>query len=188
MSILERLKLNQCRLTGHQLLRFVNSSQSFLKDLYLSNVWGFSNHDLRSLLTQVAPTLGSLYISYITVPRSSPDEEYAVDATVARMVALRTLDLAGDCASLLAVARKVPAHADDVVVRSISSRVLPMIRISNAPAVDSYQEFLDALQVTGWRSITIYGDIFNRHHDDPDTIAQLEARNIAMARGITLVI
>jgi len=186
---LEKLKLTQCRLTGHQLLRFVNSPQPFLKALSLTNVSGFSNADLRSLLTQVAPTLSSLYINYIKIPRPSPDEEYAVDATVAKMVALRILDVAGDCVSLLAVMRKAPAHPDDVGLSSPSSTATPTpsIRISYAPAVDFYNHrgLLEALEVTGWRSVTIYGGGF---HNEPSVAHLEEVRNIAMARGITLLI
>ena len=85
------------------------------------------------------------------------------------MVALQTLDVAGDRASLLVVTRKTPAHADDVrpVSSSSTATASPLIKVKLVPAVDSHRELLGALEVTGWRPITIYRDR-DRFRDEAD--------------------
>jgi len=103
------------------------------------------------------------------------------------MVALQTLVVAGDCVSLLAVSKKTPPHADDVKPASSSSTATasPSIRISFVPAVPSYRELLGALEVTGWRSITVYCE---RYHDEADDAVAQEVENIEVSRGIALVL
>jgi len=60
---LEKLKFHRCKLTSHQLFLFIKSPQpSILKELLLSDIRGFYNRDLRSLLTHVASSLTYLHI------------------------------------------------------------------------------------------------------------------------------
>ena len=177
---LENLSLCQCSLIGNQLLKFAPHSQPGLKSLFLSHLQGIINSDLLTFLLAVSPSLTSLDINGCKIERHNPDEEYATDAAMSRMVNLQHLWLSGACGTVLSIARRAPRRYPPSLVGNIRS---PYIEIRLGPGMDC-QGLSKALQVTSWASVTVRGDAITA----ADNSLRQEWRGIALARGIILII
>lgn len=176
---LEQLRLYECNIIGNQLSKFAPHSQPCLKLLHLYQLRGVINSDLLALLLAVSPSLTTLDIS-CKIERFHPDEEYAIDATVSRMVNIQRLYLSDDCGTVLSIARRVSRRYS---LSPITNIHLPSIWINLEPGMDC-QGLSKALQVTEWASVTVRGDTIT----GADNSLRQEWRDIALARGIDLTI
>jgi hypothetical protein len=94
-------------ITGEQMFRFTSPTQPTLRVLYLIAVEGLSNNGLLNFLLQVSPTLTDLFIINCTLPRSTDDEEFAIDAVIPKMLRLKAMQTVGPgLLSVSAIARK----------------------------------------------------------------------------------
>jgi hypothetical protein len=145
-SVIESLILQDGRVTGLQFLQFISSSRPVLTYLRLTSIKGLTNHDLSSFLLLASSTLRHLFITDCTVARDNQDEEYAIDASMSRMVYLEDAQIQGPgLASDLAIRRKPPS-----VIAGSQSRIL----ISAALKSDM-RDMVGALEATAWWSVRL---------------------------------
>jgi hypothetical protein len=179
---LRRLNLWHGKLTGSQLLNFVQLPQPVLKDLYLNDVQGFTNNDLLLFLLEVAATVTTLYIGCPHIEKS-PDEPFAIDVAIAKMGALERLYIAGSCCSALVLSQKPPLMSGD-------SNRPSWAHNSRHPAIDisfgvdwNWDDLLQALVVSEWRSISFFGGGMRAR--DTDDRLKHKAKEMAAERDIT---
>jgi hypothetical protein len=179
---IQDLHLLHSKITGAQLLRFIRPDDAFLKTLILSHVHGFSNSELFTLLSSVARTLTTLRITYCTIPRDNEEEEFALDAVMPQLSAIETVSTAGDCISVLAIARKAESLEPDSMSRATSRPYFPSIGISAAPTLDC-ECLPSAVNTTGWKTISIARC---EGVAKAEMSVKQDAREIAASRGISL--
>lgn len=135
-------------MTGGQLLRFASPSHSSLRDLSLHSIKGLLNSDLLALLLRVSPTLTKLSIKHCAFPRTTEDEEYAIDVSMSGMECLTSASITGpNLATVLTIARK-PQR------KSSNSKMRMSISIDGCLRFDM-RGIVAALKTTGWSAIHI---------------------------------
>ncbi|KAG6907084.1 hypothetical protein DXG01_010656 [Tephrocybe rancida] len=150
-SSIENLNLSIGRLGGAKLLSLTGPSHSptHLRVARFDAVKGLTNSDLLAFLLRVAPTLTSLSITACPIPRSSDDEEYAIDVAMPCMTSLENLLLDGDLSTANALTRKVRRRPRD------DNKRRHRISLSNPPMM-ILEDVLEAVSITGWESICVY--------------------------------
>jgi hypothetical protein len=129
----------------------------------------------------VAPTLTQLHINYCTITRS-PEEEFAIDAAVSKMVVLQSLSISGDCSTELPILRAATTFRDPH--RDIwAYNPLPYVSLCHVPGVNP-TNLPEALRATRWASVTVWGPQVG----SADDALKQECRDIATARDIDLKI
>ncbi|KAG6819559.1 hypothetical protein H0H93_010769 [Arthromyces matolae] len=161
-------------ITGPQLLNFAGCLHQPPKLTYLrlTRLEGLCNSDLLACLTHVSPTIESLFISFCKISRCL-DENYAVDATIPDMPRLAFLELSGDLSSDLTISRKVPGSTPD-------GGKVSELRLYH-PNNSNFINLEDAINVTGWGSITI---TWNQLYA-PDPARVQAAKEVAQRRGMS---
>lgn len=168
---LEEMRIFRCKLIGHQLLRFSQSPNPCLQSVHLESVDGLSNSDLLSFLFNIALTLKRLIIRACRIPRSSEDEEYALDAIIDKLSAIESITIPGDCISPLTISRKIyredcPGH---IIIYGTSGI--------------SCEGLTRALEIGGWGNITI---TWRTVLSPEDEVLRLKAIDIAASKGVVL--
>jgi hypothetical protein len=111
-----------------------------------------------------------------------PGEEHAIDVAIAKLGVLERLDIKGDFVSTQVIARKPPMSEQ---IKRPSWAVdwrHPYLAIKFVPPQSVANNLLKALEVTGWRSVTLEsGDVW-------DQGARRQAEDLALARNIDLSI
>ncbi|KAG5637923.1 hypothetical protein H0H81_002684 [Sphagnurus paluster] len=161
------------------LLRFIPTTSSNLRNLKLQGVVGISNRAFKTFLASAAHSLRSLELEASPMPRDTPDEEFAIDALMPMLKKLECLRLSRESyCTVLALTRKPALTAPERRDGVYSSIVLGHL---SAAAV-SLQQVAEAMEVTGWESVTISwtrGAVL-------DDLALDRANCIARRRGIAL--
>ncbi|KAG6828979.1 hypothetical protein H0H92_006101 [Tricholoma furcatifolium] len=166
---LERLRLRTSHLTGRQFVRF---SSCHLRHVELERLNGPVNRDLLAFLIAAAPSLTRLAIRSCPFLRQVQGEEYALDAVMDQLCALEQLTVSGDILSAQAIAKKGPGK-DPTSVLKFTATLVPALYL---------EELADALDTTGWKSITI--KTLPGYMDEADLAMKQEAEDIATWRNI----
>ncbi|KAF5383627.1 hypothetical protein D9615_003558 [Tricholomella constricta] len=122
---IEKLILRRGTLTGTQLKSFAAAPLTLVE---LRAIQGLSNQDLLSFLSSTTATLTHLTIDDTPSPRSSEDEELAIDAVMPKMSALVMLFTDGANISTRSIARRKARNGENPGDRPEN----PHIRISRA--------------------------------------------------------
>lgn len=153
------------------MFRFTSPTQPTLRVLYLIAVEGLSNNGLLNFLLQVSPTLTDLFIINCTLPRSTDDEEFAIDAVIPKMLRLKAMQTVGPgLLSVSAIARKSREN-----IHSLETF------FSCEDAGFDVSGLIVALKATDWQHVTISGFIANRGWDAEFSE---EAYKVAADRGL----
>jgi len=164
------LILHSGTIDSRQLSRFISLSTPRLRMLTLKLVKGLSNEDFRSFLSSIAATLHHLVILDCTMPRSSLDEELALDAVMPMMKNLTHLFVPGTHVSTLALSRKAQTKDSFIIINP----ALPTMTIG---------QVAEAIEVTGWKGILIR---WRGTPDEWDEALKDRAISIANERDIGL--
>lgn len=157
-------------MSGPQLLRFSQTPNPRLQKVSLNSIHLLSNRDLFEFLSGITSTLKSLHIRNCEISRGA-GEEYALDAVVHKLTAIEHIIALGDCASPLAVARKVAREGQ------LSGR----LRIEYSPGMDC-RGLVTAMETSGWRDVAI---TWAKCFSEADEVLEQKAMDIAKAKGIT---
>jgi hypothetical protein len=176
---LEGLKFCDCTFAGPQLVKFVQSPAPRLRDLCLSRVKGVLNGDMLNMFLIVAPTLNTLTLDSCKIDRS-PNEEFAIDAAVSKMVSLQCLYITGNCGTELSILRAGTIYRE---AQRNAYNPLPHISLCYAPEINP-KNLPEALRVTNWVNIIVWADQMS----SADESLKQELLKIAATRGIGLVI
>jgi hypothetical protein len=120
---LEELTLVDSTITASQLTRFLALPTPHLTLLWLDDVRGISNNDFLSFLFSVAPTLAHINVTICPMPRTSNEEELALDAAMPMLESLCSAKVDGAQASAFTLSRK-PAGPQESGPRVPSSIVI----------------------------------------------------------------
>lgn len=146
--VIEELELQDGHVTGFQLQHFISSSQPTLTHLRLLRVSGITNCELLVFLLHASSTLSYLSITDCTIPCDNAGDEYAIDASMSRMVCLTEALIEGPgLASDLAIKRKP---------HNIKEPELPTRKIMLRYALESDMgDIVGALETTTWTSVCL---------------------------------
>jgi len=164
------LMLNSGTIDSHQLSCFISLPTPCLGMLTLRLVKGLSSEDFRSFLSLIVATLHHLVIRNCTMPRSSPDEELALDAVMPTMKNLTHLFVPDTHVSTLALSRKAQTKDSFIII----SPALPTMMIG---------QVAEAIEVTGWKRIHI---LLGETPDEWDEALIDRAISIANERDIII--
>jgi hypothetical protein len=141
---IEELLLQEGHITGFQIQQFISPSRPTLTYLRLFHVSGINNHEFSTFLLHASSTLCILFITGCTIPRDNEDDEYAIDASMSKMVCLTDAQIEGPgLASGLAIKRKP---------QNFGASPTGRITVSHAIGSDM-GDIVDALETTTWSSI-----------------------------------
>jgi len=158
---LKNLQLSSGTIRGSELSCFATPfNKCNLSEVMLLRVEGITNENFCSFLSAAAHSLRKIEIFACSFPRSSPDEELALDAVMHRMTRLQKLKVEHDLVSCLTLVRKPKrisrTESTNTIARNLRSfiEVTPNSGESNMTLAQVAATFLNE-SVTGWAEVKI---------------------------------
>ncbi|KAF9240189.1 hypothetical protein BU15DRAFT_61526 [Melanogaster broomeanus] len=130
---LTELVISNARLSDSELMHIMSSSLKTLERVVFDTIYGVTYACLRTCLDAISHNVTSLRVGNLRTVRwkDGVQEERVLDATIDKMLRLRSLDISGDMASELMLQRRAKLFTSSTRDRSITmDSPLPVIQLS----------------------------------------------------------